>query len=368
MTLALGGLFAAAAFFVGAQSYEDMVLVEEAVDRDLYLAGRTVSVRARVDGDIVAAGQRVSVDSEVTGDVIAAAQTVEIRSPVGDDVRASGQHIRVSAPVAGHMVVAGQTVKLTDSVGDWAWLAGDTIEVTGDVGGDLEIRARKVAINGMVNGVVTVTGDVLVIGPETVVEGDLRWDGNNAPEVSPNARIEGELLEAPFPDDEDGFDLVGKLMFTLSIIVAVVVFYLLFARPLRASVDRIASHPAMSAMLGFVIMVATPIVAIILTFTTLGRWIGLAMLGSYAVILLLGVLTGLFAVGQLALRRVYPVPNRVQVLAASVVAVVVVGLLSFVPWVGAIAVIGIWLLGVGALCWNTWVALQNAGPGAPQAT
>ena len=108
-------------------------------------------------------------------------------------------------------------------------------------------------------------------------------------------------------------------------------------------------------------MAAMPVLAILLVFSPLNAWLGLAVLGIYVVTLFLSVMTGLFAVSDLVLRRIRPRPAVWQALIAILVTVVAVGLLTYVPYLGVIVVLGIWLLGIGALSWGAWMALRNYG-------
>jgi len=281
-----------------AQDSDDALVIDQPSDRDVYAAHREVNVQSTIDGDLVAAGRRVTVDSNVTGDIILVAQEIDIRSEVTDDLRAAGQFVRVTSPISGHMVAAGQTVTVSESVGDWAWLAGDTVEVLGDVGGDLRIRARKTTIDSEVDGNVQVIGDELRIGPDANVRGDLRWQSENEADISPEAIIGGEFIEEPEPGSEEGIDAGRALSFTLTVIVAVTVLFSLFPRPLRATADRIATRPFASLVLGFAILAAIPVLAILLVISPLNAWFGLAVLGIYVVTLFLSVMTGLFAVSE----------------------------------------------------------------------
>ncbi|MDH3622120.1 MAG: polymer-forming cytoskeletal protein, partial [Gammaproteobacteria bacterium] len=351
LSLVIGGVVAAVAAIAWAQDPDDALVIEQPSDRDVYAAHREVNIRSTIDGDLVAAGRRVTVDSNVTGDIIVAAQEIEIRSEVTDDLRAAGQFVRVMSPISGHIVAAGQTVTVSEGVGDWAWLAGDTVEVLGDVGGDLRIRARTITIDAEVDGNVQVIGDKLRLGPDANVRGDLRWRSENEADISPGAIIGGEFIEEPVPGFAEDIGTGRGLSFTLTVIVAVTVLFSLFPRPLRASADRIATRPFASLVLGFAVLAAMPVLAILLVFSPLDAWFGLAVLGIYVVTLFLSVLSGLFAVGDLALRRLRPKPAIWQSLAAIIVTVVAVGLLTYVPYLGVIVVLGIWLLGIGALSW-----------------
>lgn len=358
-SLAFGIVVAAVATAAWAQQAEDRLLIEGPVDRDTYAAHREVSVQSRIGGDLVAAGRRVTVDGNVAGDVIAAGQDIDIRGEVNDDVRAVGQHVRVSSPVAGHIVAAGQSVTIDQDIGDWAWLAGSAVQVLGNVGSDLKIRAERITIDAEVAGDVEVVGDELGLGSNAVIRGDLRWRSDSEADISPGARIDGELIQEPAPGLVDELKAGGKYSLPLNVIAAVVVLFLLFSRPLRASADRVASRPGRSLLLGFAVLLLTPLLAVLLFYTGVGVWLGFAVLFTYLVVLLLGVLTGLFAASDMVLRRIRPQPAVWQSLAAIFVVVVAVSLLAKVPWLGFVSVLAIWLIGIGALCWNSWVSLRS---------
>ncbi len=341
------------------QNAANSLQLDQTVERDVYTANREVNVNARIDGDLVAAGQTVTVVGDVTGDIIVGAQTVDIQGAVLDDVRAAGQHIRVRSPVSGHIVAAGQTVTIDQPVGDWAWIAGNTVNVNADVSGELSVRANAIALNSLVQGDADFIGDSLQLGPDAVVRGDLRWRSSNEADISPDAQIDGEFIHEPMPEFAEEVARGGGVKFTLKIIVSVAVLFLLFPAPLRATSARIAGRPVVTLVLGVAILATLPVLAILLFVTGLGTWLGFAVLGIYPVALLLGVFAGLYALSDLALRGIRSDPPLWQALAAIAVTVSVVGLVSSVPWAGITVVMLIWLLGLGALGWNAWAALQS---------
>lgn len=359
LSAAAGGLIATVAVFAWAQQSDGVLRFEQPVSSDLYAAKRDVEILATVTGDVVAAGRRVVLDGEITGDVIAAAQDVEIRGAVRDDVRAVGQHVRIMAPVTGHIVATGQTVTVDEDVGDWASLAGRTVTVEGRVGGDLKIAAKSANINSEIDGNVEVIGENLSLGPDAVVRGNVRWRSKNEADISPDAQIDGEFIEEPLPEFVDEVDKSRGVIFTVGLIIAVTTLFLLFSGPLRSSAERIATRPGVSLALGFAVLVSTPILALILLITRFGAWLGLTILGVYLALLVIGVLTGLFTVGDVALRRLRSDPTNWHVVAAIAVAVIAVGLLRQVPYVGGFVVFLVLLAGTGSVSWLSWQALRS---------
>jgi hypothetical protein len=368
LPIAVGSVVAAVATLAWAQNSDDVLVIDQPVDTDIYAAHREVDVRAAVNGDLVAAGRRVKVEGAVTGDIIIAAQDIEIQSEVRDDVRVAGQHIRIAAPVSGHVVAAGQKITINQDIGGWAWLAGNTVEVLGDVGSNLRIRATNISLDAEVDGDVELIGDELDLGPNAVVRGDLRWRSPNEAKISPDAQIDGEIIEEPMPGLAEELSGGGKYSLPLNTIVAVMVLFLLFSQPLRMNVDRVVTKPLGSLSLGFAVLFSMPFLALLLLFSGVGVWLGLAVLFIYFVVLLLGYLTGLFAASDFMLRKVYQQPALWQTLAAIFVTVVAVGLLAKIPLLGTALVFAILLIGVGALSGNSWATVRNIEYTEPQST
>ncbi len=342
-----------------AQLTPDTLLSGQPLDHDVYTAGTEVSVRSDVNGDVVAAGQRIRIAGDVTGDVIAAGQHVEINSEVGDDVRAAGQTVRVSSPVSGHVVAAGYHVTIDQPVADWAWLAGYTVEVNERIGGDLRIRANSIMINSEVAGDLVLISDELALGANAVVRGSLTWHSDEQALISPNAQIEGEFIQKPTPGILDSITEEEGYALPLNTIVAVTVLYLLFARTLKASTERVRTRPVSSILLGLALVITTPVLAIFLMFTGIGLWLGLALLLIYVVMLLVGMFTGLFMVSDLVLSSVKTQAALWKSLLAIAFTVIVVGLLTNIPWVGSLSIVAIGLFGIGALCSNAWASQRS---------
>ena len=359
LSFALGGTAALVAAIAWAQTSEDIHVIAQAIERDAYAAHREIELRSSVDGDFVAAGGRVTIDGEVAGDVIVAARNVEINSQVNDDLRVAGQHIHVTSPIAGHIVAAGQTVTIDEDVGEWAWLAGHTVEVSGNVGSDLKIRAEQITLNAEVTGDIEMIGGNLDLGPKTVVRGDLTWRSDNEANISPDAQVDGQIVQEAPPGVAEKLADADAYSLPINMIIAVILLFLLFSRPLRTSTESIATRPWRSLLLGALAFIVVPMPAVLLFYTHLSIGLGFTVLLIYFALLLLGMLTGLFAVSDITLRKFREQPVLWQSLAAIFVTVVLVRLLLQIPWFGFAFFVAIVMLGVGALCGNSWATFRK---------
>lgn len=362
MALAALGICAVA---LAQQSGGDVV-VDAPTQRDLYLAGRSVTVRAPVAGDVVAAAATIDIDGEVSGDAILAGQDVSIEAVVSDDVRAAGRTVTVGAPVVGHAVLAGESVVVEQGahIGDFAWLAGQRVVVRGNVR-SLRASGREVVLAGEVIGDAEVEAASLRLEPGAVVRGDLRWAGDREPVLAEGASVEGDVVQVGAAREPAGAGVLGALFWIVSLAIAAVLL-LLVVPSFSASAARCArASPWKVLGAGIGVLALAPIV-IALSFLTGVLWlVGSVLLAAYVLALLAGALLGVLAAGDLALdlaRRGEVRPTRKQRVAMTVIAALVVGALALVPVLGPIVLIVLTVVGIGSALLSMWNMRARRAP------
>jgi cytoskeletal protein CcmA (bactofilin family) len=305
ITLALIGVGISAQ--VLAQETGDNVVIRDVSNKDLYAAGSTVDIQAVVRGDVVAAGDRVTVSGAVTDDIIAAGRTVTISGPVGDDVRLAGETVTVSRSVAGHAVIAGSEVSIESgsTISDWAWIAGARVDVAGNVGNELKVAAGEFILTGNVDGDAYVIGESIRIEDGAVINGDLTWRGDNEPVISDGAVIRGNVIQGPPIETEADEPGIGfRIFLALTLTIAAGALYTVLRAGCEACVLRVQTTPALSLLLGLVVVATTPLVIIILFISGIGALLGVLLSLAYALALLLGLLTGVVSVARLGIKWV----------------------------------------------------------------
>jgi hypothetical protein len=241
-----------------------------------------------------------------------------------------------TATVAGHvetLVVIGGTARLT----------GATVDTIGAVGGTVSIDAAS-----------TVTGDVRTLGSTVTVD--------------PTATIGGDVTSL----DRDLAAATAVLapmafLFMLGLVLVTVVAGLalaaLAARQVRSAEQLISREPGRVLLSGLGGLVLVPIVAILAMITVLGAPLGFALMFMVwpAAAFTGYVVAGIWIGEWLLYRGDRPAPERPYV--AAVVGLLILQIVSVVPFVGAIAS----LFGFGAVLLLAWRVFRGM-PATPTMT
>ena len=349
-----------------AQDAGETIIKREPIEHDYYAAGETVHLAGPVNGDVVIAGQRLTLDGPIAEDVIAAGEFVTINANVGDDVRVAGRVVQLNAAVVDHMVAAGETVTLGPQarVGSFAWLAGRKVEVLGQVGQALKIGGEEVILAGKIMGDVTIMAEQVRVLDAAVIQGSLRVQSPNPPEIAAGARILGDVTQIPMPEVEPPpvlkLVLLVGVLYLVGLVLTGLVYYLMFPRFSVASARQIEQAPLPSLGLGFAVLILGPLVIVMLLASGVGILLGLVLAAAYFVMLVIGGLTGVIYVADMALRRLFnkATAGKGVMVLSLIGAFIVLGLVQLIPFLGSLAVFLLTILGIGALKYQFWQQYQ----------
>lgn len=327
---------------------------------DRYVAGDDVLLEEEVAGDALVAGGRSEVAGRVAGDAIVTGGTVDVRGEIGEDVYAAGGDVRVEATVRGNVRAAGGSVSLEPSgvVDGNATLAGGNVDVYGTIGGGLQAFGGRIRIDGKVAGDVEVASDNVRIGPDARIGGRLLYRGPGSPVVAEGAVIAGgiEKQRRAWKDlsPESGIGRVAtgvmRTLWFAGVLLLGILLVAAFPNFSREAAATVRSDALASVGLGLALLIAVPVVAVVLFVTIIGIPLGFAVLLGYALLLMLGYMTGALAMGDFLLGRVRPALAKSSGwrILFLLLALVAIALLRQVPWIGEIAVFLLFLAGFGA--------------------
>jgi anti-sigma factor RsiW len=330
------------------------VAAGQTLDDTLFAAGDTVLIDGVVTGNVFAFARRVAVKGTVKGDLICFAQTVDVQGTVGGTVYSFSQWIHTAGHVAGSSVNFGQSVvtysgarvdgdlisfgsdALVDGVvGRDAWMAGARMDVGGNVGRNLSARGDQVTlmaparVGGNFDAYVTAKERVHVDAGATVA-----------------GKSETHLRPAPVSSYRQFRFYRGQAIWLAAALIIGLLMYGLFPGVFAFRADT-AVAVLRSLGVGFLVLVATPIAAILVAITIIGLPLGLISLGLWLLGLYLAKIFVAAWVGQ-GLKEA-PAGKAGQFVLALLLGLVIVFVAVNLPYVGALLRFLIWLMGLGVL-------------------
>lgn len=281
-----------AAEFGGGDNFS---LEEGKVIRDsLYVGAGTVVIRGTVEDDLIVGGGTITIEGDVQGDVMIGGGTITINGNVGDDVRIGGGLIAVNGKVGGDLIAGGGSIATSkdSTVSSDLLVSGGTVHSAGIVNGDAKISAGNLQISGTIKGnVESVTEEAPVISSTASIGGNFKYTSEDEAEIKEGANIEGEVnhllpkVTAKKPERGAlaavllGIGLAWKAIFLAAMFIAGVVLTVLLPKWSMKAANNVSVKPWLSLGWGFLLLIATPVAALILSITIIGLPLGI-MIGA----------------------------------------------------------------------------------------
>ena len=297
------------------------------------------------------------------------ADQVSIDSPIDDDVFVAGSTVTINAPVAS-AVIAGGTVIINAPVSGDVFVAGGQILVNSDIDGKIVAAGGDIDLRGAAKNAVIAGGDI-AIHSTTVINRDAIIGGGN---VSNAGKILGNLTvradnfqntgsagSVDFKKTE-GLRGLQNLMNLFSILMTVgfliigIIFIKLFPTQFFIVEEEVRKSPVKNTLVGFVLIIASVIVIILLSVTIVGFPVALIMGMLFIIALMHSCLFVSFAVGR---KIVDLFKVKLNNLLIFVLGFVILSLLFRIPYAGVLIVIVAISLGFGAIIYALRENWQN---------
>lgn len=237
--------------------------------KNLYSAGQIVTIDGKVSKDLFAAGSSVFINGNTEDSVFAAGTSVNIKGDLGGSARVAGEYVVIDGSVGGDIMAAGNNVVISSDavVSDDVFVMASSVDLGGTVGGKAVITAKTVKISGKITGDVTIhEAESVTLTDSAVVSGKLTYAATQQASIDRNAIVVGgvdyqEIQTRTFP-------LVEKELFSLTKIIGTFVFLLLLIYLLpkftRRFVEAATTDSWDNLGWGFLMLIVTPIVSLIL--------------------------------------------------------------------------------------------------------
>ncbi|OGY25715.1 MAG: hypothetical protein A2134_02610 [Candidatus Woykebacteria bacterium RBG_16_39_9b] len=332
--------------------------VGEVVNKDYFAFGDIVEVSGTVNGDVYAFGGQVLVDGKVNGDLIAAGGMVNISGDVSQDLRVGGGQITISGQIGRNVTVGGGNVEFTnDATVRGSILAGaGNVTLASPVGTNVKIGAGNLTISNKIDGDVEAGVGDLRLTSKAKVAGNLTYWSDQQASIDEHALVSGEITKKSAPNIAKpsargifggfaAFKIISTAIGLVSTFVLGLILIRFFPKFSSAAVNTLNKRPLASLGIGFLTLVATPIIFVLLLITVIGVPIALILLAFYLISLYLARLFVMFWVGAAISARTGRKLHQVWVFIIGLILYYVV---TLIPVVGGITTFLVVTFGLGA--------------------
>jgi len=326
------------------------VASEEVIDGDLYVSGGTIIIDGTINGDLIAAGKIIRVNGPVNGSIIAIGGTVNINGEVTHAVRIIGETLNISGTIGRDLLVAGDDVSLAS---------------TAEIGSDLLLGAGTALIDGLIKGNINSGVESLTIASTASIQGKLTYISENEANIQSGAQIRGPIAHK-LPDVKERLavgthrlpgvkerltpaGLWGKVIGFLMTLVLGIIIILLAPRRVKAVTESIRTRPWASLGWGAIILIFTPIAALIVCITIIGLPLGLITLVLYSIAICLTQLFAGLLIGQLIIGSSRGVETKAALVGALALGLAILSLLKLIPYLDNVIGLATVLFGLGAI-------------------
>jgi cytoskeletal protein CcmA (bactofilin family) len=342
------------------QSGQEYTLPQgQTINDDLYVAGGTISIAGKVNGDLVVAGGTIDANGVVSEGIIAAGGTVNVRGSAGDDMRLAGGQVAVTGSAAHDAVIAGGSLDFSESAktgGDLVLSTGST-RLAGSVGRNVMGSGGSVTILGTVQGNVNLDAASITIGPNARINGDLTYRSANKAVIDPGASVGGKITQlAPSgevrPSPTEGIIglIIGRLRYLVAPLILGIILFFVAPKMLDNTSSAIRRKPWASFGWGLLVLIVTPIIGLILFVFGLiigGVTVSLVLLAIYVLLLIVAIVFVATFIGQTILTSMNR--SRWWLLLALVVGVIVLDVVTALPFIGPWSSLLVIIFGIGAI-------------------
>lgn len=345
----------------------------ETIKGDLFVFAERTRIEGTVDGDLYVFSHDVTVDGHITGDVIGFVQTMRITGQVDGNVRSGMNSLTITGNVGKNALLFADEANLdsTAKLGGSLTAFVGALDLDGRAGKDLLVFSRHMTISGKVGGGIRAKGSFLSIGSSAEIDGPVRYEGENAPEIANGAKLASPVEYTKWERERNYRSrhyYVWRVIWTGAFILFGMVLVLLMPKFAEETVNA-AERFGAPLGLGVLVFFAVPIAAIIACITIVGIPLGVLTMGFWFLMLccaelIVGTVVGSWMMGPS--RDTWSLIGR---MAMGFVAVrIVYTFMEQVHVLGLIGGLGILMWGMGAIALALYNRFQpKLAPGAPSA-
>jgi hypothetical protein len=311
-----------------------------------YALGISVVVTAPSSGDLTLAGGTIRSVASIAEDATFLGGSIISQARIGGDLRAVGGHINIEQPIGGDLIAFGLSISASGRPEGSLFIGGANVTVSNGAQGPATVYGNNVFLDGEFGDDVKVFASGRVrLSPTAVIHGALSYEAPEPADIPASAVIDNGVTYTnatylPDPGTSRTLALlsVGFFLFVrvLGALILAGLLAGLFPKLAEAVTDRLYTrHPRdlfLTTLLGFGILVATPVLILLLLITFVGMGLALFLFILYTLLMVCAVMFAGILLGSAVARRFR---NRTEILwRDGVIGMLIFSLIALVPGIG----------------------------------
>ncbi len=283
---------------------------------------------------------------------------------------ATGLNIKMAGSVKGGLEAYGGHVIISGTSQDTVNFWGGDVTLSGNFSDKVKGSAGNLVISGTFEKDLEVDAKHIKIAPEAVIKGEFIYSGKlereNGSQIIGKIKQLNKTNVAPwsfsYKDKEKNtlLYLLGPVYWDINIIILAVFIYFLFPIQNKKILSTISESPYIKSIFkGLLLFIAASFIIPISIITVVGIPFAVICICILTVIIFSGPVYGCLWLGK-NLLRLFKVSFFDNYFISLLTGIIVIELLSMIPFVGWLPKGIFFLLGVNAVRYVTWTALKNA--------
>ncbi len=337
------------------------ISAKEIVNDDLFIGAENVEILGVINGDVYVGAEIVKVDGTINGDLIIGGRTVTISGKIKDDVYIGGGNVVISKATIGDSLLVGAgtlTVDENSSIGGSLLTGTGMIINKAKVGRNFYAGAGNIDLNSSIGGEVRIGAGEIKLGDNTKVAKDFYYmlgeEGKSDLVIPEKVKIAGAIQKIEnnwkVEPKKIGFSQGRNTMLVVSFLGSLLVGIIaikLHSKKAEESGKQISESVFANLGVGFLILVLTVPLAIIVMLTIIGAQLSMITLALFGVSVYMAKLVTALALGSSISKQFGW--NKFSLYANFVLGLTIFYGLRFIPVLGGFTSFVFTCIGLGAI-------------------
>lgn len=343
--------------FLLVSTYSTALAMEFNVPQD-DSAGGIVTVNKEVKDNFFAAGYQIKTESNINGDAFLFASKITLKEEVSDNAFIAGQGVEIQGKIAHDLfaIAADLSLDKNSQVLGNAYLGAAIVDLAGTIKGNVYVGADSLKISGTIEGDLKAEVDKLTLDSTAQVKGKITYTSKNEAKIVSGATYgamekKEKVVQAGGWRDKGFWS--GKLYSLLGSLLVGIILLTLVPKYFSAIAEIIKNKPWLSLGWGLLFLIITPVIMVIAMVIIIGFPLAMIAAGLYLLAIYLAKIFAGLTVGNLISKGKW---TPIWALTGGMLIIV---LLSIVPWIGGLINFVVILAGLGAIFLVTKEALAK---------